>query len=249
MTDLTPAVDQDSVDESNNPILPEAFAESGKANKEREARKQQKRIDAREWAPRESVAVIYRDLTLGSPTLSKAWNALFVRAQIAMHMLQEVLPSTGELEQARVVEKLVDERLTTLEAEYQNEYSRLIAIAKADGYETIPEKCYPGMQPMSVPVFTPGSGRYLALLTKVDNLFWLTDYLWINGLLKTDHKWQIVNRWKRLLWDFVKFSTQTWIRARSSLRNTQEARNRKRNGTASATEAAPAPEESLPVAA
>lgn len=248
MTDLTSIVDQDSVEESSNPILPEAFAETSKASKEREARKQQKRIDAREWHPRENVAVIYRDLTLGSPTLSKGWNPLFVRAQIAMHMLQEVLPSTGELEQARVVEKLVDERLTTLEAEYQDELSRLMAIAKGDGHDTIPAKSYPNMVPMGVPVFTPGAGRYLSLLSKVDNLFWLADYLWINGMIKTDHKWQIVNRWKRLLWDFVKFSTQTWIRARASLRNTQTERNRKRNAIAAAPGAL-STDETLPAAA
>lgn len=232
MTDLSPNNDQEtSVEEMSNPILPEALSGPA-APTERDRRKQQQRVDAREWFPRESVAVLHRQVHLGSPTLVKAWNALFVRTQIAMHMLQEVLPSTGEMEQARGVEKLLDERLTTLESELQAERTRLMALAASDGIspEEIPAKSYPGSQDINVPIFTPGARRYLNLLNSVDELFWLTDYLWLSGMIRLDHKWQIVNRWKRLLWDFVKFTTQTWIRARGSLRRKQDDANQRRRG-------------------
>ena len=230
MTDLSIQNDLDpSPEELAHPIPAEAMA-AAPAPTDRERRKAQQRVDARSWYPRENVAVLHRTITVGSPTLRKGWDPAFVRTQIAMHMLQEVLPSTSEMEQARAIEKLIDERLTSLENEMHAEYSRLLAVANSDGVDTIPAKNYPGAETIQVPVFTPGAGRYLNLLVKVDDLLWLADYLWLSGMIKLDHKWQLVNRWKRLFWDFVKFTTQTWIRARSSLRKKQDEANKKRRG-------------------
>lgn len=228
MTDLSQTADQEtSKEELETPIPEDAVAQP--ANTERAQRKEQKRIDARSWFPRENVAVIMTDLLVGSPSITKLWNATFARTQIAMHMLQEVVPSTGEMESARGVEKLIDERLTSMESELENEYARLMTLAAGEGIASIPPKNYPNMGAVTLPVFTPGAGRFLRLLAKIDNLFWLTDYLWLQGIIKLDHKWQIVNRWKRLIWDFVKFTTQTWIRNRASLRRKQDETAARRN--------------------
>ena len=82
--------------ESANPPVAEAF-ESDPPPTEREQRKRERRLDARSWAPRESVAVVHHDIVVGSDTIRRTWNLLFVRAQTTLYMLQSVLPSQGAL--------------------------------------------------------------------------------------------------------------------------------------------------------
>jgi len=232
MTDLSQTLDQETSHEEMSIPMPEEGVGAPQAARsaEQAARKQQRRVDSRNWYPRENVAVLMTPFQVGSPYISKLWNATFARTQIAMHMLLEVVPSQGEMEQARGVEKTLDERMTTIESEIDNEIKRLKAIATAEGIVDIPSMSYPNIQAVELPVFTPGAGRFLRLLGKVDHLFWMTDYLWIQGVLKIDHKWQIINTYKRQIWEFVKFTTMTWVRARSSLRRKQEQQAARRNG-------------------
>ncbi|OGU21651.1 MAG: hypothetical protein A2580_18250 [Hydrogenophilales bacterium RIFOXYD1_FULL_62_11] len=215
-------------DEAEQQIENAAYpAQNPARTKDREERKRQRRLDAREWAPRENVAVIHKDITLGSKMLTKNWNVLFVRAQTTMHMLQEIVPSEGQMEQSRGIEQVLEERLSALTVEITNERARLITLAKAEGIDEIPEKDYTQGEDIHVPIYTPGANKYLGILLQVDELFWLVDYLWLQGTIKTEHKYQVINRFRRLLWDMVKFTTTTWIRARQSLQSTQQERNAK----------------------
>ena len=213
----------DSQFESATPTVPEAFEADGPAN-EREQRKRERRLDARSWAPRESVPVVHHDIVVGTDTIRRTWNLLFVRAQTTLYMLQTIVPSQGALEEGRELDAILLERLQNLESELQNERERLVTVAKADGIDNFPEKSYTNAEKIRVPIYTPAAARYLRLILSIDDMFWMLDYLWLNGLIKNTHKWQVINRWKRLLWDFVRFTTTTWIRARASLRSKQSAR-------------------------
>ena len=211
---------------------------------ERSARKQARRQDARTWTPREAVAVINVPIELGHPTLRRSWNVMFVRTQIALHMLQEVLPTNGGVEAARTVEGLVHDRLSELEQQLSDEHARISAVAAKDGITTFPAKSYTEIEKLEVPIFTPGAARYLRLLNGVDELLWRVDYLWLQGSIQLAHKWQLVNQWKRLLWGFVRFVVETWVRARSSLQDAQRHRNDRsaqRRGTRAAPAATAAP--------
>lgn len=216
-------IDEDAIAHTEISAADEPQGDSN--NAERSALKQARRQDARDWAPREDVAVIHVPIELGHPALRRAWNVMFVRTQIAHHMLQRVLPDNGGVEPARAVENLLYERLAALEQNLADELARINAVAAKDGIEEFPAKSYTAIEKLNVPVFTPSAARYLRLLRGVDELLWRVEYLWLQGSIQLAHKFQLVNAWKRLLWGFVRFSVETWVRARRSLQDAQRHRN------------------------
>jgi len=196
-------------------------------NAERQARKRQRRIDALTWVPSESTARIMQSIEIGSQPVRKSWNEVFARAQSTLHMLQQIVPSSGQMEQSRGIEQVLNDRLTALETDLRAEMERLRHLAKHEGIETIPPKDFTQSQSFDVAIYTQGAARYLRVIVNVDELFWMIDYLWIQGVLKNDHRWQLTNQWKKKLWENVMAITQLWKRARSALRETQLAKNAK----------------------
>lgn len=193
---------------------------------ERTVRKTRKRVDALAWVPTESAAVLHENVTLGSKTVQRAFNLWYSRAQINLYMLQGIIPEAGTAEQARGVNDVVDARLDELEKELAQETERLRHLAKVDGIDHLPPKNFSQQMDLRVPKFTPASARFLRIVRGVDDLYWLLEVLWISGVIKSDTKWNIINRWKRLMMGMVKFTQQTWLRARTALRQSMAARRK-----------------------
>lgn len=207
---LAAQIDAESGSHADEPA--EAHAE------ERARRKQQRRLDALTWTPQESAAVLHEELVLGHRTLQRTFNLWFVRTQIAMHKLQQELPNIGTTDQVKGSTEILEMQLKEIEKELGDELSRLTALAKNDGIDSFPPKSYSHPISLRVPVYAPGAARVLRLIRRLDDLFWALDYLFISGSINAQHKVNIINRWKRLMWGLVHGQTRVWTRARDALR-------------------------------
>src|SRR5690606_29030158 len=203
-------------------MVQDLASDQNSKNEEREAHKRQRRLDARTWVPRDaSAAVVYRDVEIGSQSLQRLWNPVFVASQTAMYMLQHVVPSTGSMEQSRGIEQILAERRAELDEALRTEMERLSHLAAGDGIDQIPAKEFTQAEQIRVPIFTPGAGAYLSLILKLDELFWMVDYLWIQGVIKPEHRWQIINSWKRKIGDSSRSTISLWQRAKKALNAAQ----------------------------
>lgn len=214
----------DSAEEIATPLPDEAFVAQGPLTPAQE-HKRKRRLDARTWTPDESVAVIWNQIQIGSQMIQKNWNVLFVRAQTTLYMLQHIVPSAGDMETARSLETVMRDRLGELEKAMREETDRLNTLAANDGITKFPAKNYVNPETIDVPIYTPGAQRFLALLCNVDDLIWKLDYLWLQGVIKVEYKFQVMNYWRNKLWELVKFTTSTWLRARTALRAAQKAQS------------------------
>jgi|GEM_PF-6409010 hypothetical protein len=175
------------------------------------------------WAPSESAARDMVDAEFGSQILKRNWKKLFIRAQISCAMLQLVVPESGTLEQARGIEKLIETKFSELEKKLEDELARLHTAAANEGI-VIPDMSFTDPVKVTVPIYTPAARRYFSLLCKVDRLYWVIDYLWIHGLLGPDHKWNLVNLYRKQLWTLTKETTDYWRRAKEAFRKEQAAK-------------------------
>lgn len=225
VNELSSGSDADFDDDSSSADIESSTQDPRLA--ERQARKNQRRIDALTWAPTESTARILQTINIGSQPVRKSWNEVFARAQSTLHMLQQIVPSSGLMEQSRGIEKVLNDRLTALETDLRAEMERLHHLAKHEGIESIPPKDFSQGQSFDVYIYTQGAGRYLRVIVNVDDLFWMIDYLWLQGVLNNDHRFQLTNQWKKKLWENVMEITHLWKRARSALRASQLAKNAK----------------------
>lgn len=219
MMDTDQAADAAAEDLEHSDLEADAAPEPEARQRERTQRKDQKRLDALTWTPPDSAAVLYEDLSLGHKTLQRNFNLWFVRSQIAMYKLQSDMADYSSDEQFRGAGEVVEMQLQEIEKELADEHARLLEVAKAEGIESFPAKGFNQPVTLRVPKYTPGAGRVLRLIRKLDDLFWALDVLFISGSIKSDHKNNLINRWKRLMWGLVRAQTQVWVRVRDSLRD------------------------------
>lgn len=229
MTDSAMADVELEADVDAQSVVQDQDPDQSNQNQQRETYKRQRRLDARTWVPRETSAVVFREVEIGSQTLQRQWNLIFVTAQTAMYMLQHVVPSTGSMEQSHGIEQVLNDRMVELETALREEMQRLTHLAAGDGIDQIPAKDYTQAEKIRVPIYTPGAGSYLSLILKLDELFWMVDYLWIQGVIKPEHRWQVINSWKKKIWESVRETVNLWKRARKALNDAQREKLAKLN--------------------
>lgn len=195
---------------------------------ERAQRQRPQKVDALTWRPRENAAFLTRPVTFTHPILIRSWNPLLARAQITMFMLQEVTATAASIEEARQVEIVINDMLGKLESALEAEISRLKHLYANDGYDEYPPKNYTGSASFDIPVFSPGAGRFLSILAKVDDLFWMVEVLRLQGIIKLEHKHQLLNQWKSLLWGHSRTCNSMWV-ATKKIIVAKQARERERD--------------------
>ena len=192
---------------------------------ERAQRARPKNVDALTWRPRENAAFLSRPCTFSHPILVRSWNPLLARTQITMFMLQEVTVSAASIEEARQVEQIINDKLGKLESSLEAEMTRLKTLYANEGYDTFPPKNYTGSASFDIPVFTPGAGRFLSILAKVDDLFWMVEVLRLQGTIKLEHKHGLLNQWKSLLWGHSRECNSMWVQTKKIIA-AKQARDR-----------------------
>lgn len=187
---------------------------------ERNQRKAQKRIDWRTWRPSENTAVLNESVVLGHPVLRRLFDLAFVRGQIATYMMQSKISRSAEEEEARQrVDEVIEMSLQEVERELKAERARLLEFAKGDGIAEFPAKSYVVMEEITVPKYSPGAARLLRIFRGLDDIFWMLEVLFINGTIKLSHKMNVINRWKKILWDLVRKQTAAWVHMRDAMRD------------------------------
>lgn len=187
---------------------------------ERTARKEQKRIDWRDWRPTENAAMLNEKIVIGHPVLRRLFDLVFIRGQIATYMLQSKTSRSAIEEDARQrVEEVIETTLQKVEKELAGERARLLEFAKGDGISEFPAKNYVVLEELNVCKFSPGASRLLRIFRGLDDIFWMLEVLFINGTIKLSHKINVTNRWKKLLWELVRTQTNTWVTMRNAMRD------------------------------
>lgn len=194
------------------------FDDTSPTRPDRESTKSQRRLDARTWEPRFGGAALRRTIELGNPDLRRWWNVMFVRYQVAVHAMLSVLPNVGSMDEAEKAVQALGTSMDAIENELNLEFERLRVFAERAGYTELPAKDYGKAEKVEVRSYTPAAGRWLRLIQRLDDLFWQVDYLWLDGSMNYKHRWELIFRWRNLMWGQIRSAQNSWIATRKLLR-------------------------------
>ncbi|AJF08150.1 AcaB family transcriptional regulator [Geoalkalibacter subterraneus] len=143
------------------------------AQKPRNARARQPELPSRPF--------FSRKITLGSHQAQQVYKRGFEVTSDAFSEIGIVLRIVGTEEEAKAVEKVVDDMLDKVSTELKQEKERMQKLLDENGIVGDPQFTDP--LSTEAQIFNPRAGRYLSLISEVDSVIRSMTLLWLSGVL------------------------------------------------------------------
>ncbi len=176
--------------------------------------------------PTVSQPYITRDCELQSRFSQTAYNRIFEQVSGSLYLLGIVLRIVGTDEEALEVEKVVDDMISEVSTELDNEAQRLDKLLEANGLEGCHPK-YTHPETFEVQLTSPRAGRFLYLIEQLDVLAQKLDSLWLTGVLTDQQYANSGYAWQRRVVRLANRIRQITSRAIASAKNKGEETEKK----------------------
>lgn len=141
-----------------------------------------------------SIPVYNRRLVLKSEQAKRIAQRGFRRTASSLYRIDVILRIVGDRAHAEQVEEMITDLITAEHDAIQTEKKRMEKLVSDNGITELPEYTHPAE--IVLPISSPQSSRFVALIQEVDSLMPLLDTLWLNHIINNTQRSQGAWSWQ-----------------------------------------------------
>ena len=164
----------------------------------------------------DSIPVYQREMVLNSHQAQRIIQRGFRRTARALYSIDVILRIIGDADEATQVEEMITNLINEEYKAIQQEKSRLEKIIKDNGIDMLPEYTHP--EKITLPISSPQSSRFVAIIQELDELMRLIDTLWLNHIMTNSQRGKGTWRWQTRILGLGRRIVNIEMRARKAAR-------------------------------